>query len=241
VSWQFCHADRRLLPWSAEASVREDWHDPEWARAWDARVDANPIRAEHLDLVVSTVAAAHRPGTAILDLGAGSGKLEALLLATLPAARLVGIDSSEVMLALARERLGDAMDRVVLLLGDFSALDAVALPQPSYPIIVSVQALHHVPDADKRRVFEWVVRRLEPGGLFVLMDRIATLRHQLRALARVLAGRLAVTMIGAREHDHPSTVATHLRLLREAGFDATCVRCDNDRAVFTAGARSTSH
>ena len=231
--------------------MKEDWHDPAWARAWDQHVDANPVREEHLDLVVSAIAAAYRPGATILDLGVGSGKLQARLLASLPDARFVGLDSSEVMLTMARERLRDSMDRVVLLKGDFSALAEVPLPRARYSIIVSIQALHHVPDEDKRRVFEWSAGRLSPGGLFVLMDRVAIGRDQIGALARVLLGRIRGAFTGAsgwsggrlvqrimRDHDHPSTVATHLRLLRGAGFDARCVRQHLDRAVFTAVRRA---
>jgi ubiquinone/menaquinone biosynthesis C-methylase UbiE len=210
--------------------MKEDWNDPDFARWWDERADTKPLRAEQLGVVLSLIQKTVRPGATILDLGAGSGRLEERLLELVPDAHVVAIDASQPMLALARDRLRGAGDRIVLLSGDFTALDAIAFPVSKYQIVVSSQALHHVPDEAKRSVFEAAYRLLERGGLLVIMDRVAVSRTDLRAVGRVVWNRLR----GRRQHDHPATVATHLRLLRQAGFDATCVHALRNRAILTA-------
>ena len=88
----------------------------------------NPARVEQLDILVSVLASSYRPGAAILDLGIGSGQVEARLFARLPEARVVGVDGSAAMLALARTRLAPVADRCVLIEHDFADIDRLGLP-----------------------------------------------------------------------------------------------------------------
>ena len=103
-----------------------------------------------------------QPGERVLDVGSGPGMLAAEMAAEVaPDGRVVGVDPSESMLALARGRTDAA---------EFVAGDALELPVPdaSFDVVVSTQVLEYVEDvagalAEARRV-------LRPGGRLLVLD-----------------------------------------------------------------------
>ena len=226
--------------------MADDWLNPDFARKWDAGAEVgNPARGQQLDLVTALVAAEYRPGSTILDLGAGSGQVEAMLLTARPDARIVAVDSSPAMLALARERLGGASDRVSLVEGDFAEPERIALPPRDYGIALLIQTLHHVPNDRKRRALAVVARTLSPGGLLILVDRLTLADDALRSVhgsmwswlergAAVKSGWSADDLFRrtAKKEDHTASLEEHLVLLREAGFTAACLQLELNRAVF---------
>ena len=153
---------------------------------------------------------------AILELGVGTGETAAAVLAAHPAARLVGIDESEPMLARARDRFPDADLRVQRL--------EEPLPEGSYDLVVSALTVHHLDAAGKADLFRRVRGRLRPGGRFVLADVVIPDNpHDV------------VTPIDP-PYDQPSTVADQLGWLREAGLRPAVVWRDKDLAVVAADA-----
>ena len=133
----------------------------------------------------------------ILELGTGTGETARRILAVHPAAALVGIDSSEAMLAIARADLG--ADLRVQRLED-------PLPEGPFELIVSVLAVHHLEPADKRDLFGRVWKELTSGGRFVLADVIVPDRPE-DAVTPVTLG-----------FDKPDTLADLLAWLADAGF-----------------------
>ena len=226
--------------------MRDDWQDPGFARNWDAGAEVgNPARAMQLDLVTSLVATEYRAGTSILDLGAGSGQVEALLLAARPDARIVAVDASPAMLALARHRLAVAGNRIDFVLGDFAEPERIALPAREYGIALLIQTLHHVPDDRKRRVLALLARTLSPRGLLILVDRLSFEDPALRSVqasmwswlerrSAVKSGWSADQLFErlAGKEDHTAGLEQHLAMLREAGFRAACLELQLNRAVF---------
>lgn len=93
----------------------------------------------------------------VLDVGCGSGLLLELLRPL--SARLVGIDFSERMIRLARERVPEA--RLVL-------ADAESLPftDGSFDVVVSATVIQNAPSPE--RVLNEIARVLRKGGLAVL-------------------------------------------------------------------------
>jgi tRNA (cmo5U34)-methyltransferase len=153
---------------------------------------------------------------AILELGTGTGETAAAVMAVLPAARLVGIDESEPMLARARDRFPGADLRVQRL--------ADPLPEGSYDLVVSALTVHHLDAAGKADLFRRVRARLRPGGRFVLADVvIPDDPHDV------------VTPIDP-PYDQPSSVADQLSWLREAGLRPTVRWREKDLAVVAADA-----
>jgi SAM-dependent methyltransferase len=97
----------------------------------------------------------------IVELGVGSGRV-AIPIARDTGRRVIGIDRSPAMLAIARER-GEGLP-LDLREGDMRAF---ALDEPVELVICPFRALQHLPTwADKRRVFERAAAALRPGGRF---------------------------------------------------------------------------
>jgi tRNA (cmo5U34)-methyltransferase len=225
--------------------VADDWLNPDFARNWDAGAEVgNPARSLQLDLVTSLVAAEYRPGSTILDLGAGSGQMEARLLAARPDARIVAVDSSPAMLKIAKERLAKFGDGVTLAEGDFAEPERIVLPPRDYGIALLIQTLHHVPHDRKRRVLAILARSLSPGGLLILVDRLTLAEGALRSVhgnmwnwlerrSSVKSGWSADDLFRrlASKADHTASLEEHLAMLREAGFAASCLQLELNRAV----------
>ena len=69
------------------------------------------------------------------------------------------------MLDLARARLARFGDRVELVAGNLRQPEAIELPAITFDAGYSVQALHHLDDSGKARVFAWLGSRLAVGAL----------------------------------------------------------------------------
>ena len=102
----------------------------------------------------------------ILDVGAGTGLLSALLLEKYPRATITLLDISEKMLAVARERFSGSKN-VVFRTGDYSRVD---LGGP-YDLVCSALSIHHLEPEDKRRLFGRIFSVLAPGGVFANADQ----------------------------------------------------------------------
>jgi len=100
-------------------------------------------------LAIDTVAAYDSP--AVLDVGCGSGRIGEFALEA-GAARYVGVDFSEPMIALARSRLAGFGDRVQLLLGDF----LTAPIEGGFDVVLALGLFDYLPNAHvfARRMFE---------------------------------------------------------------------------------------
>ncbi len=103
---------------------------------------------------------------AILDVGAGTGLLSALLHEKYPASTITLLDISEKMLAVAKERFS-GRENVLFRTEDYSKAD---LGGP-YDLVCSSLSIHHLDPRDKRRLFGQVYHALKPGGLFVNADQ----------------------------------------------------------------------
>src|SRR5207237_8583670 len=99
---------------------------------------------------------------------------------------VAGVDASPPLLALARERLAPDEGRYETVTHDITDIATLRLPQRDYQIAISVQTTHNVPDRYKREAFEFIYKTLQPGGLFLLMDRIAIDTPALYDLYKIL-------------------------------------------------------
>jgi trans-aconitate 2-methyltransferase len=181
---------------------------------WDARTydrTSEPQQAWASDVLARVERIA--PDATILDVGCGSGRVTEALLALVPQGRVLALDASAEMVALARRRLGDRAD---VWCQDVLDLD---LDRP-VDAVVSTAALHWVTDHD--RLWERLARALRPGGMLEVqcggegnIDRVrAVIEAVARDVAPELAGWSPWVFAGAEE--------TQARL-QEAGFSA--IRC----------------
>lgn len=188
----------------------EEWTaDAEKVHRYLGRADEFPHRAEGESVLLAHVP---RDVRRVLDLGTGDGRLLALLQADRPEMRAVGLDFSELMLAVARERFaGD--DRIELIEHDLTE------PLPTlgrFDAVVSSFAIHHLEHERKRSLYGEVFDLLEPGGVFANFEHVASPTHRLH-----LAFFAAIDE--PIENEDPSDrlldVETQLGWLRELGFE----------------------
>lgn len=157
-------------------------------------------------------------GETVLELGCGTGRDAAVLLAEHHDCRLIGLDASPRMLATAQETLAPYADRV--------ELHEVDLRQPwvlERPVdaAMSVATLHWLPD--HATVFACVAAELRPGGRFVAEAGGA---GQLRS---VEAARQRVEGVDApADATNFAGPAETRQALEDSGFEAVDVRLRPD-------------
>jgi ubiquinone/menaquinone biosynthesis C-methylase UbiE len=140
----------------------------------------------------------------VLEIGIGTGRN----LGYYPAGtRLVGIELSEAMLAIARDRAEQSHVDADIRLGDAQQLD---LADQSFDTVVSTLTLCSIPD-DRRAVQE-AFRVLRPGGRIVLMEHVRSPLLPVRLVQRVLDW-ITVRLEGDHQLREPVTQ------LRAAGFE----------------------
>ena len=129
----------------------------------------------------------------LLDLASGTGDVALLAARSLPAAEVVGLDPSEGMLAVARQKARAAhLDARVR----FVAGDAQALPfdDASFDAITMAFGIRNVPD--RPRCLREMHRVLRPGARAVVLELSEPRGHVLSPLARVW-NRSVVPRLGA--------------------------------------------
>lgn len=171
---------------------------------WDPEAYARHARARlrpALDLIAHLDGATPRT---IVDLGCGSGEATCELAARWPAARVIGLDSSEDMLAKARSTCSSVEWRLGRI-EDWHADEPVDL-------LFSNAALHWVAD-HRQRLADWMAA-LSPGGRFAVQIPRSQVLPSHRLMHEVLAGLAdagsAVTKPTTADVGDP---ATYLELL----------------------------
>jgi SAM-dependent methyltransferase len=190
------------------------WVDAEHALVYLRTRDTIPHRVDALEVLCELLPA---EVDRVLDLGTGDGSTLALVLAARPGATGVGLDFGEEMLQRARERFaGDA--RVAIEHHDLE--DRLQERLGTFDVVVSSFAIHHVDPARQRALYGEVLEVLDPGGVFVNAEHVASPTEALhKQFLRALHGRDDV--------DDPSNrlvaVEQHVEWLRDLGFvDADC-------------------
>lgn len=201
-----------------------EWSDTEYAARYLARADGFPHRVEGESVLLDEVPLEVRR---VLDLGAGDGRLLAMLRRDRPAMAGVALDASPAMLACARARFaGDAGIEVV----DHD----LAEPLPDlggFDAVVSSMAIHHLADERKRALYAEAFAVLESGGVFANFEHVAAPTQRLHEAFYVAIGELL-------DHEDPSDqlsdVFDQLGWLREAGFeDVDCLWKWREMALLT--------
>lgn len=169
-----------------------------------------PHRAEGEDVLLDTLP---RRVRRVLDLGAGDGRLLALVMAAHPEAEGVASDFSQPMLDACRGRFA-GNDRVRVVEHDLDE------PLPGawgrFDAVVSALAIHHCAHDRKRALYGEIYDAIEPGGAFVNLEHVASPTPALH--------ERFFELIGANSRcEDPSNqlldVDTQLRWMRELGFD----------------------
>ena len=198
-----------------------------------------PTRAEQQEILLAVLAEVALGECAVVDLGVGSGLVAEAALEALPHVSLIGVDSSEAMLELARARLGRFGERVSLLRHDLAEVAGLVLPPGRYAAVFTVQTLHHLTDVGKEAAIAWSARVVEPGGLVMIVDRVSVPEPLFREWAAVWR-RVDPATPGTyaeyqdelrRGGDRPASLQDQLGWLARSGLDAVCLHSYGNRAV----------
>lgn len=180
----------------------------------------------------------------VLDLGAGTGLLAALIAQAFPRAHFTLVDISDAMLDQARRRFAAEPARF-----HFRALDFAAEPlSGEYDVVVSALSIHHVEDGSKRVLFQRVYDALHQGGIFINADQVLGATPEIEGQYReawlrqvrakgVSEDDLTAALERMRE-DKMSTLGAQLKWLEDVGFETVnCWYKSHSFAVYSGRKR----
>lgn len=214
------------------------------ARSYDAqRRQLIPCFDTFYGTAVDLVAEWAPPAARILDLGAGTGLLSALVAEVRPDAHFTLTDLSEEMLARARDRFADLGHSVSL-----RVMNHLDLAEPGhYDVVMSALSIHHLEDEGKRTLYAACARALKPGGIFINADQVSgdtaemERRYWQHWFERVSASGLAKAEIDAaierQGFDRRAPLAAQLDWLRDAGLTEVECRMKDASFVVMCGLR----
>jgi tRNA (cmo5U34)-methyltransferase len=196
------------------AGASKEYNSAEHALQYLARADKIAHRTAGEAVVLELVP---RSARRILDLGAGDGRLLALLKIDRPDARGVATDLSPTMLDAARARFaGDPAVEVVEhdLDAPLAPLGALA-GGAGFDAVVSCFAIHHCSHARKRALYAEVFGLLVPGGVFYNLEHVASPTPELH---EAFFAALGMTLAEEDRSNQLLDVETQVAWLREIGF-----------------------
>jgi len=204
-------ADNRLV--TETHAAESSWRSSEHALAYLARADALPHRAEGEAALLE-----HLPAdvSRVLDLGSGDGRLLTLVRLARPRIAAVALDFSPTMLERLRARFaGDSAVAVVA-----HDLERALPALGSFDAVVSSFAIHHLPHARKRALYEEVFAALAPGAVFLNLEHVAS---PTSALHDAFLHAIGFTPAEEDPENKLLDVHTQLAWLREIGLaDVDC-------------------
>jgi len=186
-----------------------------------------PRYREQHDLILQLIPFETNAHIKVLDLGAGTGILSALILQAFPQANVLAFDIAEKMLKVCQTNLSAYQERLTLQQGNF-AEDNFG---NRYDLVVSGLAIHHLDSAGKQTLFKKLFQSMNSGGILLIRDIVTAatprLTEQYEQLWRqyIKANREddAAWFQKYQEEDIPSSVEEQTRWLSEAGFaDTAC-------------------
>lgn len=119
----------------------------------------------------------------LLDLGCGDGIATEAIADRFPVSRSVLLDFSEPMLTAARDRFAGSDADVSFIVGDMLGnawLPDIQADAP-FDLVISRNAIHHLPHDRKRSLYAQILGLLRPGGMFVNIEHVQSPNAQYQA------------------------------------------------------------
>lgn len=186
-----------------------------------------PRYREQHDLILQLIPFETNAHIKVLDLGAGTGILSALILQAFPQANVLAFDIAEKMLKVCQTNLSAYQERLTLQQGNF-AEDNFG---NGYDLVVSGLAIHHLDSAGKQTLFKKLFQSMNSGGILLIRDIVTAATPRLteqyeqlwRQYIKASGEDDAAWFQNYLEEDIPSSVEEQTRWLSEAGFaDTAC-------------------
>lgn len=133
-----------------------------------------PYAADQLQIMLRLIASNQPAVESFADLGCGSGVLAQAILGRYPAARGTLVDFSEPMLAAAQEQLRGYSAHLEFVHADLATSAMWQAAGGQFDVVVSGFAIHHLPDARKRELYGEIYAHLNPNGMFINIEHVAS-------------------------------------------------------------------
>ncbi len=150
--------------------------EPVAARYLEMMRDSRPFLKEQNEIVLRLVRDLGIPVQRFMDLGCGDGALADVIWDQYPDATGVLVDHSPPMLQAAREKFQKSSAAVHICDVDYGQSkwgEAVARYSP-FHLVVSGHSIHHQPDSRKRELYAEIFSLLQPGGMFINVEHVAS-------------------------------------------------------------------
>lgn len=202
--------------------LQEDWSDEsyvvDWLNRQQGRTDE---RLRQFAIVRSLLPYAHDQPFSYLNVGAGDGWLDEVLLSRFSKAEATLVDGSEVMVESAASRLVPFGEHVRVIRANLATPEWHSIVGGPFDVAVSTIAIHNLRTPTRiRALYGEIYGLLREGGLFLNLDYVRPSTPALRPLGRWAAsdqeaGYISPTSGGGGS---PGTIEEQLIWLREAGF-----------------------
>ncbi len=106
-------------------------------------------------------------GEHLLDVGCGTATLLIVVKSRYPSAPVVGVDTDERALAIARKKIAQYQLEVEVMQ---ARAEHLSFPTSSFDLVMSTLVFHHLPTEIKQQAMQEIYRVLTPGGRFLLTD-----------------------------------------------------------------------
>lgn len=238
------HAELTQAHHAHEHGSEEAWHDEEYVAHWLEGQDARAAeRRRQFVTIRAMIPKLPNQEFTYLNIGAGPGNLDEVLLEHFHGAQATLVDVSLAMLEAARKRLQRFGDRVEYVQANLASPEWAAAVGGPFDCIVSSIAIHHLPDPRRiRELYAETMRLLVHGGIFLNLDYVRPARPSLADLA-TWAARDPEAGFFARGAgaERVGTVNEQLGWLSEAGYPIVDVLWKDLRSALFCGVRDHLH
>lgn len=158
-----------------------EWTDRQNCATWEEEAHAiNPLRREQIDILLHLVGDLSEPGDTLLDIGSGSGLVAEKILASAHSLNVLGLERSQAMMGLARERLQNFGSRFRQVEFDLEQqLDSIPLSTGAFAAAYTVGTFQDLAPMAQFRLISWIYNLLPAGGFFFFQDRIRVTDEEL--------------------------------------------------------------
>lgn len=174
----------------------------------------------------------YRSGTRIYDLGCSTGNLELAIGASMKEGdqsfTLIGVDNSEPMIRVCRERMEKLPQGAHI---DLSCSDIREVEMSNASVVILNLTLQFIPPDDRRKLLSRIHRALVPGGILLLTEKtvhahlgLSQMQQNFYYRLKAENGYSEMEISQKREALEnvliPETVESHLERLTRVGFKA---------------------
>jgi tRNA (cmo5U34)-methyltransferase len=218
----------------------EDWHDEDFIEGWLERQEERVAeRRRQFAVIRALVPKKTEEEFRYLNIAAGPGNLDEVLLERSPNAQATLVDYSLVMLSVARQRLERFGDRVAYVQADLGRPEWAGAVKGPFDLAVSTLAVHDIGEPRRvRALYAEAYRLLAHHGLFLNLDYVRPARTSLTGLT-AWAARDAEAGLSGRTGpiERLASLQEQLAWLTEAGFACVDVLWKELNAAVFCGVR----